>query len=108
MSAASFIAYLLLLLSNSGVAALVFLFLFGLSISGTYPTVIAQASRSMSNATVGVMLPVGGIGAVLMPYLIGAVAQRTGIRGGMVCPLAALVLMLVFAALLKKTEDAGP
>lgn len=108
MSAASFVAYLLLLLSNSGAAALVFLFLFGLSISGTYPTVIAQANRSMSNATVGVMLPVGGIGAVLMPYLIGAVAQRTGIRGGMVCPLAALVLMLVFAALLKKTEDAGP
>lgn len=102
MSAASFVTYLLLLMAQSGLMALGCLFLFGLSISGTYPTVIAQASGSLSNATVGVMLPVGGIGAILMPYMIGAVAERVGIHGGMMCALAALAWMMVFGVLLRK------
>lgn len=104
MSAASLVTYLLMLFASNGVLALVTLFLFGLSISGAYPTVIARANRSMSNASVGVLLPVGGIGAILMPYITGAVAERIGIRGGMMCSLAALAIMLVFSVLLKRCE----
>lgn len=104
MSAASLVTYLLMLFASNGVLALVTLFLFGLSISGAYPTVIARANRSMSNASVGVLLPVGGIGAILMPYITGAVAERIGIRGGMMCSLAALAIMLVFSVLLKRSE----
>ena len=104
MSAAAIVTYALLLYSRSGAMALAALFLFGLSISGTYPTSIAQASRALSNASVGVMLPVAGIGAILMPYLTGAVAQRVGIHGGMLCPLAALCVMLVFALLMRRSE----
>ncbi|MGN0975018.1 MAG: MFS transporter [Gemmiger sp.] len=105
MSAASLVSYLLLMSCQSGITALLCLFLFGLSISGTYPTVIAQANRSLSNASVGVMLPVAGIGAVLMPYLVGAVAEHGGIRAGMLCPIAALVLMLVFAVCIRRSEQ---
>lgn len=104
MSAVTLVAYLLLLGVNDGVTALIFLFLYGLGISGVYPTAIAQANQSMSNATVGVMLPIAGIGAILMPYMIGAVAQRVGIHGGMMCAAASMALMLVFALLLKVEE----
>ncbi|MCC8059293.1 MAG: hypothetical protein LIO81_00390 [Clostridiales bacterium] len=34
------------------------------------------------------ILPIGGIGAIVMPYLIGVVAEHTGIYGGMLCILA--------------------
>lgn len=104
MSAAAFVSYLLLLSASSGIPALAALFLFGISMSGTYPTVIAQASASLSNASVGVLLPVGGIGAILMPYLTGAVAQRIGIRGGMMCSLAAIAVMLISAVLIRRCE----
>lgn len=104
MSLGALVTYLLLVFSGSGAMALASLFLFGFSISGTYPTVIAQASGSLSNASVGVMLPVGGIGAILMPYMIGAVAQKVGIQGGMMCPIAALALMLVLAVCIKQCE----
>lgn len=65
---------------------------------------IATANRSMSNASVGVLLPVGGIGAILMPYITGAVAEYTGIRGGMLCSAAALVIMIAFSILVKRSE----
>lgn len=107
MSAASLVTYLLMLLSSNGILALITLFLFGLSISGAYPTVIARSNRSMSNASVGVLLPVGGIGAILMPYITGAVAEQIGIRGGMMCSQAALAVMLVFSVLLKRCESEG-
>lgn len=58
----------------------------------------------MSNASVGVLLPVGGIGAILMPYITGAVAEYTGIRGGMLCSAAALVIMIAFSILVKRSE----
>lgn len=104
MSLCALAGYLLLLASRSGAMALASLFLFGLAMAGTYPTVIAQASGSLSNASVGVMLPVGGIGAILMPYLVGAVAQRAGIYGGMLCPVAALALMAVLAVCIKRCK----
>lgn len=39
-------------------------------------------------------------GAVLMPYITGAVAQRLGLWAGMLCTLAALAGMAVCSAVL--------
>ncbi len=103
MSAGTCIAYLFLLTAQSGITAMVFLY--GLIGSGEYPTVIAQSSRNMSNASVGIMLPVGGIGAVVTPYLVGAIAEQAGIRAGMVCPMIAIVLTFFCALLLRKFKD---
>lgn len=99
MSIASIITYTLMLFASNGVTAMISLFLFGLSIAGVYPTAIAQASKGLSNASVGIQLPIAGIGAIAMPYVTGAVAQHIGIRGGMACSMVALVWMLVFAVL---------
>ena len=107
MSAACIVTYVLLLLSESSAAAIVSLILFGISIAGVYPTAIAQAGKTLSNASVGVMLTVAGIGAVIMPYITGAVASVAGIHGGMMCSLAALALMLVFSILLKRESEIG-
>ena len=108
MSVASAVTYLLLLFAGSGAAALGALFLFGFSIAGTYPTAIAKASGAMSNASVGVLLPVAGVGAIVMPYITGAVAQAVGIHGGMMCPLATLAGMLVSSVLMRRAERTAP
>lgn len=102
MSAATLLCYALLLCAQTGPLALLFLFLFGLSISGAYPTAIAQSNRDLSHASVGILLPVASTGAILMPYLIGVVAQRFGLRAGMACPLASIAIMAVFAVLLQR------
>lgn len=108
MSVATALTYVLLLFARSGVAAVAALALFGLADSGAYPTAIAKANSTLSNASVGVLLPVAGIGAVVMPYVTGAVAEAVGIRGGMLCVLAACALMIVFSALIKLDERRGP
>lgn len=104
MSAGTMAAYLLLLRARSGPAALALLFVFGCAIAGINPTAVASAGRMLSNASVGVMLPAASLGAVLMPYITGAVAQRAGLRGGMLCTSAAMAGMLVFSLLCGREE----
>ena len=105
MSAGTCVTYLLLLTSQSGTAAVIFLFLYGLTAAGLYPTVIAQSAKNMNNASVGVMLPIGGIGAIVTPYLVGAVAEQAGIEAGMACPMVAILLSFLCALLLRKMPD---
>lgn len=102
MSAASLITYILLMVSKQGWMAICFLFLFGLVESGCYPTGIACAGRKLSNALMGILLPAAGIGAIVMPYVVGAVADRFGIFMGMLCPGATIIGMIVFAVLMEK------
>lgn len=102
MSVASLVLYVLLLFAKNGVMALVCLFLFGMFESGCYPTGVAQAGKSMSNASMGVLLPFAGIGSIVMPYIVGAVAERGGILAGMCCPVVAIIAMVILALLLKK------
>ena len=96
---ATLCAYVILLRSAPGLPAFLALGLVGLSIAGAYPTVIAHSSRSLSNASIGIIIPVAGIGAILMPWLVGVVAQGAGIRAAMACPVLSLAGMLLFGLL---------
>ena len=80
------------------------LFLFGLAIAGVNPTAVA-AGNALSGAGLGVMLPAAGVGAVLMPYITGAVAQRFGIWAGMLCTVFALMGMTACAVALHRRND---
>ena len=80
------------------------LFLFGLAIAGVNPTAVA-AGNALSGAGLGVMLPAAGVGAVLMPYITGAVAQRFGIWAGMLCTVFALMGMTACAVALYRRND---
>lgn len=103
MTAGCVVTYLLLLQAKTPVTALLFLLLFGLAIAGVNPTSVASAGKSLSSAGVGVMLPVAGIGAILMPYITGLVADAFGIAAGMMSISVAVVGMLVSAVLLLLT-----
>ena len=96
--------YILLLVAKTPASALICLFLFGLAIAGVNPTAVA-AGNALSGAGLGVMLPAAGVGAVLMPYITGAVAQRFGIWAGMLCTVFALMGMTACAVALHRRND---
>lgn len=96
MCVGTILTYLLMLMANGPTLALLGVALLGIAIAGMYPTGIAAAGDQLSSQSLGVLLPVAGSGAVIMPAVAGAVAESAGIRGGMACilvPLAGLLVM---------------
>lgn len=104
MSACCVVTYIFLLLAKTPVSALICLALFGLAIAGVNPTAVA-AGNALSSEGIGVMLPAAGVGAVLMPYITGAVAENFGIWAGMMCTVFALIGMTVCALILYRCRN---
>lgn len=98
------LTYLAMLTAGNAVAALILLGLFGLSIAGVYPTTIAAAGEMLSNESMGVMLPLAAIGAIAMPSLVGAVAERLGIQAGMLLILISVTGIMLLGGLLGVME----
>lgn len=78
------------------------IFGFGLAMSGTYPTVLATMNPKFNASTiaVGTTIATATLGAISMPIIVGAVAQKIGISGGLTTISIALVCM--FALILVK------
>lgn len=104
MGAGCTVLYIALLLSKSGTAALLFLFLFAFSMAGVNPTVVAGAGNMLSAASMGVMLPIAGAGAIIMPWIIGIVAERVSLQAGMRCNVIPCLGILVFSILCSGEE----
>lgn len=84
--------------------AVVLLFAFAFSMAGVNPIAVAGVGKEMSAASMGVLLPIGGIGAIVMPWIIGKVADQVSLQTGMACNLAACVgIMLISVILYKQT-----
>lgn len=91
-----------LMFSSTGVMAIVMLFCFAFSMAGVNPTGVAGAGNMLSNTSVGVMLPVAGIGGIVMPMIIGYVADRVSLQAGMMCNIVPCAGILVFSILCRK------
>lgn len=93
--------FLLFLMSKNPIAIFIFVFGLGLSLSGIYPTAVANASyltkgSSFSN---GILLSCGGMGASVIPYFVGLLAERAGIFNGMLAIISSAFLLGLLAAL---------
>ena len=89
MSVLCTVFYILLVMAHTQGAAIALLFAFAISMSGLNPTAVASAGRMTSVTSMGIMLPVASSGAILMPWVIGIVAERAGLAAGMAptsCP----------------------
>ena len=72
----------------------------GFFMSGICPMIYADAAP-YTNAypmATGILLSFGSAGGIAMPTLVGALADRYGFSGGMLAILAAIVLLMLFAA----------
>jgi len=73
----------------------------GFSMAGIYPTTVANASYILSGTAMasGILFSGGGLGASVVPYVAGAIAENNGILAGLISTLVIIFLMALLAVL---------
>ena len=99
------IFYILLVQARSQGAAIVLLFAFAFSMAGMNPTAVASAGKMTTVTSMGIMLPVASSGAILMPWVIGVVAESAGLAAGMMTNIVPCVGLVIFAVLVAKLPE---
>jgi fucose permease len=91
-----------MLFSRTAAPCIAFLLCFGLSMGGIYPTAFSTVRGTSSTMATGFVIATATLGAILMPGIVGAVADTYGLAGGVATILAALggMLALVTAKLI--------
>lgn len=104
MGAGCVVLYAALIFSKSGWLAIVMLFAFAFSMAGVNPTGVAGAGKMLNAASMGIMLPAAGLGSILMPWVIGVVAEHVSLQAGMVCNIIPCIGIPVFSLLCRRQE----
>ena len=97
--------YVLLMRADSQSAAILLLFAFAFAMAGMNPTAVASAGRMTSVTSMGIMLPAASGGAILMPWVIGRVAERTGLAAGMAMNIVPCVGLIIFSVLVERLSE---
>ena len=97
--------YVLLVRADTQGMAIVLLFAFAFSMAGLNPTAVASAGRMTSVTSMGIMLPAASSGAILMPWIIGIVAEKAGLAAGMASNIVPCVGLIVFTLLVAKLPE---
>ena len=105
MSVLCTIFYVLLGMAHTQGMAIVLLFAFAFSMAGLNPTAVASAGRMTSVTSMGIMLPVASSGAILMPWIIGIVAEKAGLAAGMASNIVHCVGLIIFTLLVARLPE---
>jgi len=97
MATATALCFAGMLFSNSALLSVVFLLGVGLSLAGIYPTTMATRRGATSSVSIGFTIAISSFGSILMPWIIGAVADWRGLATGIALILVVLVLMVAVA-----------
>jgi len=97
MALASTLCFAGMLLSASALVSVLFLLGIGLGMAGIYPTTVATMQGATSSVSLGFAVAISGLGGILMPSIIGAVADAQGITAGISLLVGASLLMVLFA-----------
>lgn len=84
----------LMLITENSAVSVVCLLGIGLSMAGVYPTTFSSIDSTSSTAVTGAVIAIATTGAVLMPGIVGAVAESKGLTWGVAAIMLALVMML--------------
>ncbi len=91
-------AFYLLLLSSSNLSVITIAIAgLGFSMAGIYPTTISIVGNILKvyPMAMGVLLMLGGIGAIIMPIITGALSDVFGIFAGMAAIVGAIIFMII-------------
>lgn len=92
-------AFYILLLSTQNIAVITIAIAgLGYSMAGIYPTTVSVAGQTIKEypMAMGVLLMLGGVGAIIMPIITGALSDAFGIFAGMSAIIIAILCMLLF------------
>jgi len=98
------------LISSSPLIITISLVGVGFFLSPLYPTIISVCGDALSGRAglMGTFLSVGGLGKIVVPYVVGAAADRWSMTWGMWTILISLVLVVVFALLVSRSRVKQP
>ena len=99
------IFYFCLMQAHTQGAAILLLFAFAFAMAGMNPTAVASAGKMTSVTSMGIMLPAASSGAILMPWIIGRVAERAGLAVGMACNIVPCIGLVIFAILVARMPE---
>lgn len=99
------VLYGAMMFSSTPVSAVVMLFAFAFAMAGVNPVAVAGTGRIMSTASMGVMLPVASMGAIIMPWIIGLVADGVSLQAGMILNLVPCAGIMILGTIIKKMES---
>lgn len=94
--------YIGLMRASSQWPAILLLFAFAFAMAGMNPTAVASAGKMTSVTSMGIMLPAASAGAILMPWVIGKVAESAGLAAGMATNIVPCVGLIVFSILVAR------
>ena len=97
--------YIALMKAETQLPAILLLFAFAFSMAGLNPTAVASAGKMTSVTSMGVMLPVASGGAILMPWIIGLVAENAGLTAGMATNIIPCIALVIFAILVARLPE---
>lgn len=103
------ICFVMMITIQSPVMTIISVLLFGLFLSGTYPTTLATMPTAFNSSTVatGTCIALASLGAIIMPSIIGAIAQASGLVGaiGVICiALGAMLSLMTAKAIIEKRK----
>lgn len=102
------VLYCIMVFTAHPVGAVCMLFCFAFSMAGVNPVAVAGTGKMMSAASMGVMLPMASLGAILMPWIIGLVADNVSLQAGMVSnliPCAGIMILSLIISRMKKNNQ---
>ena len=97
--------YFAMMQTHSQLPAILLLFAFAFAMAGMNPTAVASAGRMTSVTSMGIMLPVASSGAILMPWIIGIVAEKAGLAAGMASNIVPCVGLIIFTLLAARLPE---
>ena len=97
--------YFAMMQTHSQLPAILLLFAFAFSMAGMNPTAVASAGKMTTVTSMGIMLPVASSGAILMPWVIGRVAERAGLAAGMAMNIVPCVGLIIFSVLVERMSE---
>lgn len=91
--------YGLFLINKNPLIAVAVIVAIGISMAGIYPTTVANANHIVTGTSLGsgIMFAGGSLGATVVPYIAGAIAESNGIGAGMLSNFVIVVIMAILA-----------
>ncbi|MBQ2957000.1 MAG: MFS transporter [Clostridia bacterium] len=96
--------YAAMIISATPLSAILMLFAFAFAMAGVNPVAVAGTGKILSAESMGIMLPVAGTGAIIMPWLIGIVADNVSLQAGMRLNLLPCVGIMVLSLIISKLK----
>ena len=88
--------FIIMIISRTALPITVGIMGLGFFMAGLYPTTISDVGKTLKEypLAMSTLLTIAGCGSILMPSIIGAVAQQIGIVGGMSTIIVAVVVCM--------------